>query len=157
MGMRTETLATRVDQAIEGLLAAVEASTLEQWAAPCTDDGWTQAIAAFHAATTIAEVRQTVKDVAEGKPFPQMTMEELDAKNAAQAKEHAGCTITETAGLIRSSASDAVSMVRSLSDAQLDRKVQLLDGMPEVSVEMLVQLALVGHAMDHLQTLTGAR
>jgi hypothetical protein len=48
-------------------------------------------------------------------------------------------------------------MVRSLSDNQLDRKVQLPGGMPEVSVEMLVQMALVGHSAYHLGTITGAR
>lgn len=74
-----------------------------------------------------------------------------------KAKEHAGCTVSETIGLIKGSAPAAVSMVRSLSDVQLDRRVQLLEGMPEVTVETMVQMAMVGHAAYHLQTITGAR
>ena len=154
---RSETLAMKLEKTIEGLLAAVEASTPEQWAAPCSDGEWTQAFAAYHAATTIGVVAQVVKDVAGGQPFPKMTMEELDSQNAAQAKEHADCTTAETIALIKESTPIATSVVRSLSDEQLDRKIQLLDSMPEVTVEMMAEMGLVGHAGYHLQTITGAR
>jgi len=157
MGTRSESLATKVEQSIKDLLAAVEASTPEQWAARCTDGEWTQGFAAFHAATAVGEITQTVKGIAEGQPFPRWTMERIDAGNAVQANEHAGCTKAETIDLIRNSAPAAASMVRSLSDAQLERKVQLLDSMPEVTVETMVEMALVGHATYHLQTITGAR
>ena len=157
MNARSETLATKVDQTIQDFLAAVEASTPEQWAARCSDGEWTQGFAAFHAATALGTITQTVKGVADGQPFPGMTMETIDADNAVQAKEHTGCTVSETVALINDAAPAAVSMVRSLSDTQLDRKVKLLESMPEVTVEMMVQMALVGHAAYHLQTITGAR
>ncbi len=157
MSTRAESLATKFEQSINDLLAAVEASTPEEWAAPCSDREWTQGFAAFHAASAIEPIAQRVKEVAEGQPFPDMTMAELDAQNAAQAREHAGCSKSETIELIKRSAPDAVSIVKSLSDLQLDRKVQLPDGMPEVSVEMFAQMGLVGHAVYHLGTITGAR
>ena len=157
MNARSETLATKVDQTIQDFLAAVEASTPEQWAARCTDGEWTQGFAAFHAATALSEITKTVKGLAEGEPFPKWTMEAIDAGNAVQAKEHADCTKAETIDLIKKSAPAATSMVRSLSNDQLDRKVQLLDGMPETTVAGLVEMALVGHGAYHLQTITGAR
>jgi len=157
MGARSESLATKVEQTIKDFLAAVEASTGEQWAAPCSDGEWTQGFAAYHAAAAIGAITQTVKGVADGQSFPVMTMEKIDAENAVQAKEHASCTVAETIDLIKNSAPAAVSMVRSLTDAQLDRKVQLLEGMPEVTVETMVQMAMVGHAAYHLQTINGAR
>jgi len=157
MGTRSESLATKVEQSIKDLLAAVQTSTPEQWAARCSDGEWTQGFAAFHAATAVGEITQMVRGVAEGQPFPRWTMEEIDAGNAVQAKEHAGCTKRETIDLIRNSAPAAASMVRSLSDAQLDRKVQLFESMPEMTVEALIQMALVGHAAYHLQTITGVR
>jgi len=157
MTTRSEILATKVEQTIKDFLGAVEASTPEQWAARCADGEWTQGFAAFHAATNIGPIAQTVKGVAEGQPFPTWTMDEIDADNAVQAKEHAGCTRAETIDLITNSAPAAASVVRSLSDAQLDRKLQLLEGMPEVTVEMMVEMALVGHTAYHLQTITGSR
>jgi hypothetical protein len=157
MSTRSESLAEKVEQTIKDLLASVEASTPEQWAARCSDGEWTQAVAAFHAATTIAEVPSTLAEVAGGKPFPKMTMEELDAKNAVQAQEHADCTVAEVAGIIRASAADAVTFARSLRDGQLDIKVKLMDSMPEVSLEWLVEMGLKGHTEYHLGTITGAR
>jgi len=157
MNKRSEDLATKVEQSANALLAAVEASTPEQWAAPCSEGEWSQGFAAFHAAAAIGPIAQRVKEVAEGQPFPKMSMDEIHAGNAVQATEHAACTRSETIGLIKSSAPAAASMVRSLADAQLDRKVQLLEGMPETTVEMMVQLALVGHPSAHLATIMGAR
>ena len=156
-GTRAGDLATTVERALADLLRAVEASTPEQWTAPCSDGEWTQGFAAYHAASSIGAVAQTVKDVADGKPFPDVTMEQMDADNAAAAKEHADCTIAETVDLIKEAAPAAVGMVRALTDEQLDRKVQLPGGMPEVAIEMLVQMALIGHAAYHLGTITGAR
>jgi phage terminase Nu1 subunit (DNA packaging protein) len=157
MSTRSEDLATKVERSANALLAAVEASTPEQWAAPCSDGEWSQGFAAFHAAAAIAPIAQRVKEVAAGQPFPKMSMDEINADNAVQATEHAACTRSETIDLIKSSAPAAVSMVRSLTDDQLDRKVRLMEGMPETSVEMMVQLALVGHPAAHLATITGAR
>lgn len=157
MTTRSETLAANVEKALNDLFTAIDSSTPEQWAAPCTDAGWTQAVAAYHAATAIGGVAQTVKSVADGQPFPGMTMEQLDAQNAEQAKEHADCTVAETAAIVKASAADAVHIARSLTDDQLDRKVQLPNGMPEVSVEMFAQMAMIGHATYHLGTITGAR
>ena len=157
MTARAEELASKVEQSARDLLAAVEASTPEQWAARCTDGEWSQGFAAFHAASAMGPIAQRVKEVAGGQPFPKMTMDEIEAGNAAQAKQHAGCTRSETIALINASAPAAADMVRSLTAAQLDRKVLLMDGMPEVTVEMMIQLALVGHASAHLATIVGAR
>ena len=157
MSTRSESLATKAEQSFNDLLAAVEASTPEQWAARCSDGEWTQGFAAFHAAAAIGEITKTVKGLADGEQFPKWSMEAIDAGNAVQAKEHAGCTRAETIDLIKKSAPAATSMVRSLSDDQLDSKVQLLEGMPETTVAGLVEMAMVGHGAYHLQTITGAR
>ena len=82
MSTRSEGLATKVEQSVKDLRAAVEASTPEQWAAPCSDREWTQGFAAFHAAAAIGLITQTVNGVADGQPFPGMTMEKIDAENA---------------------------------------------------------------------------
>jgi len=157
MSTRSESIAAKFERSVNDLIAAIEASTPEQWAAPCSDGEWTQGFAAFHAASSIGPIAQTVKDVADGQPFPNMTMDELDAQNAVQAKEHAGCTKSETIELIKGSAAGAANVVRALSDAQLDRKVQLPGGMPEVTIETFALMGLVGHATYHLGTITGAR
>ncbi len=157
MSARAEQLAAAFEQSARDLLAAVKASTPEQWAAPVSDGEWTQGFSAYHAAAGIGLIAQRVKEVAGGKPFEKMTWDEINAVNAAQAEEHSGRTAAETIELVNSSLPNAAGIIRSLSDEQLDRKVRLMDGMPEVSVEMMVQLALVGHMAAHLASITGAR
>ena len=157
MSGRSETLATKLEQTINDLLSAVEASPPEQWAAPCSDGEWTQGFAAFHAAKNIGAIAEAVKNVADGNPFPGTTMEEIDATNAADAKAHADATQAETVDLIKAATPGAVSMLRSLTDDQLDRKVKLLKTMPEVTVAMMAEMGLIGHAAYHTQTITGAR
>jgi hypothetical protein len=157
MSTRSETLATKPEQTFSDLLAAVEASTPEEWTARCADGEWTQGFAAFHAAKNIGAIADAVKNVADGNPFPGTTMDEIDATNAADAKAHAGATQAETVDLIKGAAPGAVSMLRSLTDDQLDRKVKLLTTMPEVSVAMMAEMGLIGHLAYHTQTITGAR
>ncbi len=48
-------------------------------------------------------------------------------------------------------------MVRSLTDDQLDRKVQPPQGMPEMMVEGVVEMVVVGHVAYHVATIRGAR
>ena len=64
MATRSEELAVKVEQATRDLLAAVEQSTPEQWAALCTDGEWSQGLAAFHAASAIGLIAQRVTEVA---------------------------------------------------------------------------------------------
>ena len=157
MSKRSESLATKAEQSFNDLLGAVEASTPEQWATRCSDGEWTQGFAAFHAAAAIGEITKTLKGLAEGEQFPKWSMEAIDEGNAVQAKEHAGCTKAETIDLIQKSAPAATNLVRSLTDEQLDRKVQLLEGMPETTIAGLVEMAMVGHGAYHRQTITDAR
>ena len=157
MGNRSEALAAQLDQAVADLLAAVEASTPEQWSAKCSDGEWTQGFAAYHAATNIEPIARTIHGVAGGQQFPDMTFELIDQINAEQWKEHVGSTKAETAEIIRNSAGSASQLMRSLTDEQLDRKVQPPAGMPETTVEAIVQMAVIGHVGYHLSTITGAR
>ena len=104
MSTRSETLATKLEQTISDLLAAVEASTPEQWAAQCSDGEWTQGFAAFHAATSIGVVAQVVKDVAAGQPFPKMTMVETRCVRTPRRRKNTPAALpAETIKLIRES------------------------------------------------------
>ena len=157
MSTRSEALAMKVEQVIADLRSAVDASTNEQWLANVSDGEWTQGFAAYHAASNIEPIARTIGGVAEGQPFPPISMDAINDENARQAKEHAGCSKAETIGLIDGAAQGASDMVRSLTDEQLDRKVQPPAGMPEMTVEAIVEMVVVGHTAYHVQTITGAR
>ncbi len=147
MTTRAEELARQVEAAHNDLLAEVERSTDDQWSATCTDGEWTQGFAAYHAASVIGGIADTVKRIADGEPrVPMTSMDDIDAGNAAAAQEHAACTKAETVELIKAAVPAAVAMVRSRTDDQLERTVIMMVGMPEQSVAQLIENALVGHA-----------
>ena len=157
MSDRTDNLAKKVEQANNDLLKAVESTTDEQWRAKCADGVWTQGFAGYHAAASIGGITDMVKGFAQGVKLPPMTMADLDQQNAGQLKEHEGCTKQEVLDLIRTNSRASVQFVRSLSDADLDRKASLLTGMPEMTIEEVAEMLLVGHPTGHVQSITDAR
>jgi hypothetical protein len=158
MSTRSENLARRVQQANDDLLRAVESTTEEKWNAKCADGEWSRGFAAFHAATSIGFGTGILQGIAEGQPFTPTTRAAIDEGNAAMNKQHGStCQKAETIDLINSSAPGAAQMVRSLSDAQLDRKVTLLEGMPEFTVEQVIEMLFVGHPNRHRESITNAR
>jgi hypothetical protein len=109
------------------------------------------------AAFNIGPIARTLRGIAEGQPFPDLNMDEIDKGNAEHAQEHANCTTVDTIELIRSSVPEAANIVRSLTDEQLGRKIQPPMGMPEATVESVFEMVLIGHIQQHLATITNAR
>jgi hypothetical protein len=108
-------------------------------------------------AGSIGFITGMVQGVASGQPFEPITMAQIDEGNAQAAKENAGCTKQQALDLIKNNAPGAVQMVRGLADEQLDRKAALLQGMPEMTVEQIVEMLLVGHPAGHTQSIVNAR
>jgi hypothetical protein len=94
--------------------------------------------------------------MAEEAPIPTLTFEQVHAGNAATHAAHSNATKDEVLSAIRGSSQSAVDMVRGLSDAQLDRQVELLAGMP-MTIEQVVEFLMVGHPDDHRQSIAKAR
>jgi hypothetical protein len=157
MTQRSESLATRVQQANDALLAAVEHSTAEQWQARCADGDWTQGFSGYHAGASIGNITGMVQAMADGQPFAPVTFDQIDQMNAEFPSQHADCTKDETLGLIRQNGPASVAFVRGLSDEKLDRKVSLAVGLPEMSVEQVIEMLLVGHPAGHVQSILNAR
>jgi hypothetical protein len=157
MSSRADTLAERVQQANDALRETVEQSTPDQWRARCADGEWTQGFAAFHAANSIALIPVWVGALANGEPFTPVTFEQIDQMNAGFHAENAGRTREETLEAIRANSPASVEMVRNLSDEQLDRKVAFAVGVPEMSVEQVIEMLMVGHPEAHRASIVNAR
>jgi hypothetical protein len=157
LGTRSEELAEKVEQANSDLLATAEKTSDEQWTAKCADGEWTQGFAAWHAGNSIGFVSGMVQDLASGAPFTPTTMAAIDQNNAEANRDHANCTKAEAIDAIKQNAPAAAQLVRSLSDEQLDRKATLLEGMPEFSVQQVIEMLLIGHPQGHTQSITNAR
>lgn len=158
MSNRAEQLAAKVESANNDLVAAIESTTPEQWTAKCADGDWSQGFAAFHAANSIGFISGMIQGMANGVEMPPITFEQIDAQNAEQHKEHAAtCTKQQALEAAKTNSPVAVGMVRGLSDEQLDRKVNLAVGLPELNVEQVIEMLMVGHAAGHTQSMLNAR
>ncbi len=157
MGARAEALAQKVEQANTSLIETIKGSTPEQWGAKCADNDWSQGFAGYHAATSVGSIAGMVKMIASGEPFTPVTFAQIDEGNAAVHKEHANATQDEALELAKSNSPGAVDMVRKFSDEDLDRKVTLAVGLPEMAVEQVVEMLMVGHTIGHTESITKAR
>ena len=144
-------------QANNGLIAVVERLTDAQWSAPGGPEGWSVGVTAHHLATDHAILAGFVEAVAAGRPLPTWTMDMLHQYNARHADEHKHCTKAETLELLRREGAAAASMVRGLSDEQLDRTAVIpWDGGPPVSAQRLIEQKLIGPIEEHLAGIRGA-
>jgi hypothetical protein len=158
MSARADALAEKVQGANDALKQAIESSSDEQWKAKCSDGVWTQGFAGYHAANSIGFITGMIQGLAAGQALPPITMAQIDEGNAQDAQAHMDtCSKQEVLSTIASNSPASVQLVRGLSDEQLDRRVSLLQGAPEMSVEQVIELLLVGHSAGHTATITGAR
>jgi hypothetical protein len=98
-----------------------------------------------------------IQAMASGAEFPPVSFAQIDDMNAQFHAEHAACTQDETLAAIRTNSPAAGAFVRGLSDEQLDRKVNLAVGLPEMPIEQVVEMLLVGHTADHTASILNAR
>ena len=161
MSTRAEKLAADFEKASAGLVAAIESSTDAQWQAGCANGEWTQAYAAYHAAESMRGIAAMLQRLADGLPPPSTTAtswDEINAMNAAQAKEHAACTKQDALDIIRRDTPGAAAMTRALIDLQLDRRnPPMMQGMPELTVEQFAEFVLIGHLSEHTESMISVR
>ena len=157
MTARSEALAAKVEQVNNKLVDAIDGSTPEQWVAKCADGDWSQGFSGYHAAGSVGNIAGMVKGMASGKPFTPVTFAQIDQMNAVVHGEHAQATKAEALALAKSNSPAAVEMVRNLTDGDLDRKVTLAVGLPEMTVEQVVEMLMVGHTAGHTESIVKAR
>ena len=148
MSDRARALADDFETANGDLIRLVEGLSDAQWATRTDGEQWPVAVAARHVAAAHAFLLRRVRAVAENQPLPPMPPGGIDAENARDAERYAGVTRDEVAALLRANGTEAASVVRGLSDEQLDREFRRPTG-ETMTLVALVQNALLGHMAGH--------
>jgi hypothetical protein len=157
MSERASKLADQLDAVVTDALSTVEAIPDDKWTAFCEPEQCTVAALATHFGSATAGVMSLlVQPVAEGKPVPPITPEQVDAGNAQNARENANSPKAEVLTIIRTNCGAAVAAVRGYSDEQLDRTAVLFFSPDPVSTEFVIENALVNHLRGHLDSLKSA-
>jgi uncharacterized damage-inducible protein DinB len=158
MSERAANYASQFEALNNEMIAAVEQCSDEQWQQKTQSEGWSVGCTAHHLAGGHGPIAGFVQAIATGSEIPPITMEMIDAGNAQHAQEFANPSKQETLEMLRSSGANAASMVRGLSDEQLDRTATLpLMGNQAVSAEQMIQMVLIGHVKEHLESIRAAQ
>ncbi len=157
MSTRGEALAKRFEDANNELMAAAEGCSDEQWRTSCSGEGWSVGVTAHHVAASSEVIAGLIQALATGQALPPVTSEMLDQGNATHAQESANCTREETLELLRRGGRSRASIVRGLSDEQLDRGAPIaLMGGQTVTAGQFVEVVLIGHPKGHLASIRSA-
>jgi uncharacterized damage-inducible protein DinB len=155
MSERADALAAKFEQANADAIATVERLSDADWR-KTTGEGWTVAATAHHAAIVHEGIARFIREVADGTATPRSGMDTIDQSNARHAQEYASCSKAEVLDELRARGATAAAIVRGLSDEQLDRSTDAIPGMPPVSAEQLVEMALIGHVAEHTASIKQA-
>jgi DinB superfamily len=149
MGVKSEALAKQFEGKAQDALATLQQLSEADWKKVTAAEKWPVGVTAHHLAGAFEPVSHLVKALATGQPLRSFSPSMLDEMNAQHAKDHAHCTKAETIELHRKGIVTAADTVRGLSDDQLAMSGVVLTGVPPMTAEQLVTLALLNHIDEH--------
>ncbi len=152
MSDRARALADDFERTNGELIQLVEELSEAEWATRTTAEGWSVAVTARHVAAAHGFIARRVRAVAEGQSLPPMPPGGIDARNARDAEQYANISRDEVLGLLRTNGAEAATLVRGLSDEQLDREFTRPDG-TTMRLTSLIENGLIGHPTGHLTSI----
>jgi hypothetical protein len=152
MAGRSEALAKKFEAKADEATAVFEKLSDADWKKVTTAEKWPVGVTAHHVANSHAGLSGALKMLADGKG-PNIDINMIHAGNAKHAQEFANCTKAETIALHKKNAAAAAAVVRGLSDAQLDNKGVVLQGLPEMSAGDLAGGIMCSHVDEHLNSI----
>jgi hypothetical protein len=156
MAQRAHELADQFMKANGDLMATVERCTDAQWRTVTAGEKWSVGVVAHHVAQGYRQIAGAAQMLANGQALPHLTFEIIHQGNAEHAKQHANTTKEATLKLLRDDAAHAASLVRGLSDEQLDRSGTVLADLPPMSAQQFIERILIGHVHEHLGSIKTA-
>ena len=157
MSARSNILADRLEQGARALAAFAVSLTDTEWQLATPRDGRKVGVIVHHVASVYPIEIQLAETVAAGTPVTGVTAADIDAMNAAHAKDHDRVTKEATLELLGKNSAAAAAAIRALDDAALDRAapVSLYSDAPLTSQFVLEDHA-VRHSYHHLAALQQA-
>lgn len=149
-------LADRLAQVNDEFVAVVEPLSPEQWLTLCPEEQRTIAALARHVADGYAWETEAFRALANGQNARTWTRASLAESNAIDGRAYERCDQVETVQLLRERAADAVAMVRTFSDEQMDRRGVYVEELGLMTVRELVERILIWHPQAHLASIRAA-
>ena len=154
---RAEALAARLEQGARALAVLAARLTDDQWQTRLPGDGRKIGVVVHHVGNMYPLEIQLAQQLAAGRAITGVTMNEVNAINAAHAKEFAAVGKNEALDFLLRNSAAAAAAIRALSDDDLDRAVpQSLYGGAELTCQFFLEDHPVRHAIHHLAKIRAA-
>jgi uncharacterized damage-inducible protein DinB len=154
MSEHSQALAQRFEQTNDEAIGVVDGCAEEQWRALHAGENRSVNVLAHHIAVGHQAIAEWVRGIATGQPLPAMTMDSFTEPNAQHARQYANVTKSEVIAELRQQGAAAASVVRGLSDEQLDRAGELLGS--QMRTRDVIEQILMGHVRNHLGSIREA-
>jgi len=148
---RAQALAATLEQGAQALAAFASTLTDGEWGTPVPKDGRPIGVVIHHVASVYPIEIHLAQMIALGQAIEGVTNEDVNAMNAAHAKEHAAPEKRETLDVLRRNSATAAAAIRALGDDALDRTLpaSLYDNAP-VTCQFVLEDHAVRHSYHHL-------
>jgi uncharacterized damage-inducible protein DinB len=157
MSERADWLAEHFGHAVDVLRDLLAECTDEDWQQRCPDEERPVGVVAHHVAGGLRVQTTWLQTVASGQQLPPVTTEMIDEQNAGHAVKHAHHSKEETLATLRRNSAEAASVIRGLTDAQLDRQGWMpLFGERPFSAEEIVRYVIIRHIITHTRSIRAA-
>ena len=157
MSARAEELARRVERGAAELIAAVEGLSDAEWATICPDEQRSVGVLVHHVGAAYPDEAEIIAALASEGGMPGLTWDVVNKGNREEASRHAEVDKATAIALVRENAATAATVVRGLTDEQLDRvaATELHWGAP-LTVQSFVEHHPIAHPYMHLESIRAA-
>lgn len=154
MGQRTEALADKLEAAVADFAKTIEMMPEAKWTADC-DGGWTVGQVAEHVAGQFPLEMEFITAAAEGRPLPDYSLDDINAKNDGRAAKNKSMTKEQVLATLNRESASVAAYIRQMSDEQLDRKnaLPMAKGVELTTQQVLEGGILIDHVRGHLQSI----
>ncbi|HKW03050.1 MAG TPA: DinB family protein [Vicinamibacterales bacterium] len=148
---RAEALAERLEQGARMLADFATTLTDAEWKTRLPKDSRKIGTIVHHVASQYMLEIKVALMVVSGQPITGLTNADVDAVNAAHAKEFENATKAQALELLAQNSADAAATIRGLADEELDRAVpnSLYEDAP-ITCQMVLEDHAVRHSYHHL-------
>lgn len=154
MSEQARALAQRFEQTNDEAIGVVDCCAEEQWRAHHAAENRPVNVQAHHIAVGHQVIAEWVQSIATGQPLPALTMDSFTEPNAQHARQYANVTRAEVITELRLQGAAAASLIRGLSDEQLDRAGELLGR--QMRASDVIEQILMGHVRNHMRSIREA-
>jgi hypothetical protein len=157
MSTRAEELARRVERGAAELIATVEGLSDAEWATICPDEQRSVGVLVHHVGAAYPDEADIITALASEGGIPGLTWEAVDQGNREEASRHSEVDKATAIALVRENAAKAATVVRGLTDEQMDRvaPTELHWGAP-LTVQFFLEHHPIAHPYMHLESIRAA-